>query len=348
MGAPLVNKALPKIKISTPSGVKVKLSEVEEYAGLLTYKGRQVVVFIPDHSYKSVPVVMQSPKSEGNKFHFSNCSTLQNMRSSGRYEHRYHAHQNIEGEFEIFDKSTNAEVHLAPCQNCLKQLNYQGFNQLLGSQRTQVVQNLTLWKLFSTYSTIFDEDKLPQLPNPIPGYTEDWSFISLQYRTKQKFTCEECGINLKEHKHLLHTHHIDGNKQNNHESNLQALCMDCHRKQPYHSHLLITGGEMDTIQELRHAQKKLTPQNWNDVYMLTDEALHGVLHYYQSNIASNYGLPEIDYSISKTNVSLDVAWPNKKFALVVKISQKDLHSIQKAGWRILDINLASEKMMRNL
>lgn len=347
MGAPLIKPKLPKIKISTPAGVKVKLSEVQEYAGLLTYQGRQVVVFIPDHSFKTVPVVKRAPKSEGNKFHFSNCSTLQSMRSSGRYEHRYHAHQNIEGEFQIFDKSTSAEVELAPCQNCLKHLNYKGYNQLEGSRKTQVVQKLTLWKLFSTYSTVFDEDKLPQLPNPIPGYTDDWSSISFQYRTKQHFICEECGVDLNDHRDLLHTHHIDGNKQNNREANLQALCMDCHRKQPYHDHLLISDVQMNTLQALRNSQKKLHPRNWDEVYKLTDEALHGVLHYYQLTVVKNYGLPTLNYAIPNTDpkIIVDVAWPDKKVAILVKTSNSHLRSSQNLGWTIRDLNSATERML---
>ena len=343
----LIKPKLEKIKISTPAGVKVKLSEVEEYAGLLTYQGRQVVVFIPDHSYKTVSVVERAPKSEGNKFHFSNCSTLQSMRNSGRYEHRYHAHQNIEGEFQIFDKSTSAEVELAPCQNCLKHLNYKGFNQLEGNRKSEVVQNLTLWKLFSTYSTVFDEDKLPQLPNPIPGYTDDWDSISFQYRAKQQFKCEECGIDLNDHRHLLHTHHKDGNKQNNRETNLQALCMDCHRKQPYHGHLLISDHEMHTIQTLRQAQRKLQAKNWDDVYKLTDEALHGVLHYYQKTVVKNYGLPVLNYHIPNTDpkIILDVAWPEKKVAIAVKIPNSQLNAYQNQGWTIRDLNSATERML---
>lgn len=347
MGAPLIKPKLKKIEIAKPAGVKVKLSEVEEFAGLLTYKGRQVVVFIPDHSYKTVPVVAQSPKSEGNKFHFSNCATLQGMRSSGRYEHRYHAHQNIEGVFQIFDKSTKAEVELAPCQNCLKHLNYKGFNQLQSNQKSNVVRNLNLWKLFSTYSTVFDEDKLPQLPNPIPGYTDDWSSVSFQYRSKQNFICEECGLELNNHRNLLHTHHIDGNKQNNKDNNLQALCIDCHRKQPFHGHLLITNNEMHKIQELRDTQKKLKPQNWQEIYKLTDEALHGVLHYYQSNVVNSYGLPLLNFTIPNTHpeVLVDIAWPRKQVALVVKTTPSQLRAVKEIGWTIRDLHSASQRML---
>jgi hypothetical protein len=62
------------------------------------------------------------------------------------------------------------------------------------------------------------------------GYVKDKEKISKQYREKKDYTCESCGIkpaNILE-KRYWHTHHKDGNKTNNSESNLQCLCVLCH------------------------------------------------------------------------------------------------------------------------
>jgi hypothetical protein len=63
------------------------------------------------------------------------------------------------------------------------------------------------------------------------GYTPDWDETSRIYRIKKKFTCEDCGIrlnNLYVHGYFLETHHINGNKSDNSESNLRCLCTLCH------------------------------------------------------------------------------------------------------------------------
>ena len=44
----------------------------------------------------------------------------------------------------------------------------------------------------------------------------------------KKDHCEECGF-VPQHKVQLDVDHIDGNKDNNHPSNLKTLCANCHR-----------------------------------------------------------------------------------------------------------------------
>ena len=39
---------------------------------------------------------------------------------------------------------------------------------------------------------------------------------------------------LKDNKGFLHVHHKDGIKGNNKPSNLEVLCMLCHREKPFH------------------------------------------------------------------------------------------------------------------
>ena len=49
-----------------------------------------------------------------------------------------------------------------------------------------------------------------------------------KYRLFKKDKCECCGF-VPVHSCQLDVDHIDGNKQNNDETNLQTLCANCHR-----------------------------------------------------------------------------------------------------------------------
>lgn len=104
---------------------------------------------------------------------------------------------------------------------------------------------------------------------------------------------------------------------------------------------------MHKIQELRDTQKKLRPQDWKEIYKLTDEALHGVLHYYQSKVVKNYGLPLLNFTIPNTHpeVLVDIAWPHKKVALLVKTTPSQLRAAKKIGWTVRDLNSASQRML---
>jgi hypothetical protein len=48
------------------------------------------------------------------------------------------------------------------------------------------------------------------------------------YRKHKKDTCEHCGFKAI-HRVQLDVDHIDGDRTNNDESNLQTLCANCHR-----------------------------------------------------------------------------------------------------------------------
>lgn len=62
------------------------------------------------------------------------------------------------------------------------------------------------------------------------GYTKDWDMISKQYRNKHQYTCEKCGLKIDDDydRQYIHVHHINGDKLNNKENNLQCLCLYCH------------------------------------------------------------------------------------------------------------------------
>jgi hypothetical protein len=330
--------ALQKLDLTSQSGIKVKLSDIKSKGGLLSYDDHQVVVFIPDHSYKGVPAVEKN-HAQGNKYHFAECITLDDMRASGKYEHRYSANNNPDGHFRIFDNQGNnaKNIALMPCQNCLKHINYQGFSDASSTERHRILSQFSVIDLLSTYSTWFKN--MPGIRPKTAGYTADWQDISLAFRRKKKFTCECCGVNLNDQRHLLHTHHINSDKQNNYEHNLKALCIDCHRKEHRHDHMLITPEQMHTINQLRMQQGLLKIDSWQSAYRLADEALHGVLKRYERRQPQS--LPHVYHPVT-SGVILDVAWPSQKVGIYVDISERQRKTLQQAGWSLMTIGQVLE------
>ena len=70
-------------------------------------------------------------------------------------------------------------------------------------------------------------------PNEPPELFHDnpyWTELSIWYRKKQDWICENCGIHLSSRKVFLDTHHVRGRAYNS-PDDLKALCVKCHSDQ---------------------------------------------------------------------------------------------------------------------
>ena len=68
-------------------------------------------------------------------------------------------------------------------------------------------------------------------PPPVIFYTDDyWGALSAWYRQEQDWVCEGCGIDLKNRRYFLHTHHVHGRRWND-PKYLKALCIVCHAEE---------------------------------------------------------------------------------------------------------------------
>jgi hypothetical protein len=334
---------LPPI-LTNAGGIDVTIEEVDTAHGLLSSNGAQVVLYIPDHGSR-VDSVLADAK-DGRRVHIADCITLEQMRQKNRFQ-KYRAVVNVTGDFEVFGVSqatrqpVDGSARLHVCINCLKHLNYRGYVTEPERQH-QIRHAFNLKDFFAENSTLFRF-----LPTSFierkAGYADNWSDISDQFRASRNFACEQCNLDLKQWKYLLHAHHIDGNKRNNQHANLMALCADCHRKQPLHDFMSIKAKDMAKLQSLRNEQGILgDASSWDDLFKLVDPPFQGLLRFYKADRAVK---PEIGYEIADKTGSViaevEIAWPNAKLAVVTDFgSYKVLEGL---GWKVETLESALKK-----
>lgn len=228
-------------------------------AGLLAIGNTQVTLHIYDpfndhETLNSVPA--SSPK-----FHICDCKTLESMRDKGRFN-RYVTSNRTDGYFKVRpynpltrSRDDELEAVLLPCKNCLKQLNYQGYESANGNQRDEIVQNFSVEEFFEDFKSIFRCLPLyTQETFPEGNYSSSWAKTSRDARDKAGWICSCCKVNCEEAKGLLHTHHRDGNRGNDRPSNHEVLCVACHKNRPLHGHMHIKPGERLRLEQLRISQ----------------------------------------------------------------------------------------------
>ncbi|WP_194866729.1 HNH endonuclease [Pseudoalteromonas sp. PPB1] len=320
-------------------GDDLQLSEIDNTNNLLSYKGRQIMLYIPEQG-SLIEEVLRDGKIDGAKrLHVAECKTLENMRNQGRFE-RYHVTNDISGRYPVLGHHhyrsdvVEGKADLGVCKNCLKILNYKGYSDHSHLEKSKIYLDFNLAEFFETYSSYFKH--YPTQKKSIGSYTKDWEQVSVNYRQQQNYTCEQCGVALSDHKRLLHTHHINGVKIDNALNNLKALCVDCHTKQPNHDHMFVSHEDRLLINQLRREQHKFDCSEYSDVLQYADSALEGLLLKCQKYRLST---PELGICIKHGNelVSIDLAWPRKKFAVVIEHSQQA--PLRALGWNVW---LASE------
>lgn len=334
-------------ELSSTEGVEIDLSELEIYQGVLSVKGRQVLLFIPDQHSK-IEAVLGGNSKVGTRFHIADCQTLDNMRNAKRFD-RYKVTNNLGGRFRVYGWSKlganiDGEAELNVCMNCLKYLNYKGFGSISQNERYGMVSKFDIGDFLTSYSTLFKSyPKKLAAEAQAGGYSKDWSNISQVYRTSVNYCCESCDIDLSDNRGLLHTHHISGNKRDNRPENLQALCVDCHRKQPLHGHMFVKYEDMRLITRLRRERGSIGAGGWREVYAMADQALEGLLHYYEKRALEP---PKVGYVLKGDNdrvvAELDIAWPSKRRGIAM--SPSDIEAAQSIGWKVLSVGDAIRNM----
>jgi len=247
--------AFKSIETELLSGIEITLNDVDGSRGVFTHQGRQIVIYIKDHTTRSD--VVRSP-STGNKVHFRDCRTIEKMKRDKRYE-RYVATNRRDGiflvDFDVYSGGADQETRLNPCQNCLNELNYYNFKNLNHSQKSDIVQNFDYDEFLENYSVFFENrpnnsDKTAFKSN----YIEGWSYLSNRVRDRNNWLCMDCEIDCSapNTRKFLHVHHVNGVKSDNSPQNLEVVCLLCHANKPHHSHMKISQDARNIINNLRH------------------------------------------------------------------------------------------------
>jgi predicted HNH restriction endonuclease len=148
------------------------------------------------------------------KFHLTRCQTIDEFIRKGKFKIRYEwSNSNINDLIDKTSRKIYKDEILQYCWFCKQQI----FADIEDTE-----------DFYSTLDT--DEIEKSTVEIDIFGYDKDWQKISRLYRKKANYTCENCGLKITNRfdYRFLHTHHINGNKETNTESNLKCLCPLCH------------------------------------------------------------------------------------------------------------------------
>ncbi len=222
-------------RLSSSEGIEVgdisEISILED--GTFGYNGQKVLVYIRDQYFNP-----RYPHREY-KFHISTCSTIESAFNSKR-KSRFVVASDTNGKFSVYrtnrvtrevEESLTLELHV--CKNCLAKLAYKGYNP---SNKKKIYNEFSLPEFFELYggtkhTAIPDQTDISAPKN---RYSPNHRKISELVRKNSGWVCNRCGIDLGLHKHLLDTHHINGEKSDNRKINLEPLCIRCHANMAAH------------------------------------------------------------------------------------------------------------------
>ena len=186
--------------------------------------GRSTKVFLYKRRYKLQ--LYGKPR-----YHIRECQTIQEFMNSGSFRREYRMANTDEVKVINWD-DYNKEVFVNALPLCKYCQNIVMEEARKGVESPDYNHFKSASSDSSSYSELlrYENDTNTEVWVDINGYTDDWPAISHAYREKHDFTCERCGVKMESvlDYRFMQTHHRDGQKTNNKESNLECLCIECH------------------------------------------------------------------------------------------------------------------------
>lgn len=207
----------------------------------LFYKNTKVLLYIRDQAMYGQPEDALKNYKSAYKFHLSWCQTLQTMFNSGKYE-KYVVSTRQDDVLLVRAIGSNNKVYeseqkLHVCRYCLSTLNYKGYRYATKSQKDKIYNEFSLKEFFNVQNSDYSFHNMPkhdEYSAKTNIYPDNWEHVSELHRKLCHYRCERCGKDCSHDHKLLHVHHINGNKQDLRQTNLIALCRECHIQEHPH------------------------------------------------------------------------------------------------------------------
>lgn len=181
------------------------------------------------------------------RYHICKCKTIIDfMNEAGQIPEYRQANTMPVWVIDTSDNNKDKEIDRLPlCKNCA---------EILGDIDRNTTSNdfvEILKKTAKAPSSPREED----VEVDVNGYTRDWNMISQQFREKHNYTCERCGVKVMNpfESEFMQTHHRNGDKTDNRDSNLECLCIKCHSEvDDTHRRNFDTPAKQTLIREFLH------------------------------------------------------------------------------------------------
>lgn len=213
------------------------------------------------------------------KFHVCRCQTIANF---GRDAYRFANAEPIK----IIDRSKRKEVEVEGMELC-------GYcrRMLIDEEARRVADSTDFVQILKEAGEV---EEIEDIEQDFYGYVRNWEQISTAYRSLKHFTCERCGICIDApfDRQFIHTHHKNGDKTNNKETNLECLCIECHSKvDNTHRENFSKGGNKFLLNDFKKKYKKIRTEEQYEEMCVMNDVLATLMSQSTNNGASGDDLP---------------------------------------------------------
>lgn len=238
-----------------PLGKIITLSDIKNiqhtpHGGVFTDGKNGIIVYIYDQFSSGRNGIMVSPDGKSDyRFHLCECQTIHGYIIKQQYDTKYISHIVRWGDkTEASVDGETRPVQMKPCKNCLSELNWNGYRHANAVEKQKIWDSFNLEKDYRDFFNNLPGTKYSSICVPKNDYPINWSAISSNFKKRVSYRCEFCGSNED-----IETHHINGDRALCSDTNLIALCHECHDK-VHNRPTLLSNRELQKIKERQNGK----------------------------------------------------------------------------------------------